>query len=334
MADGPFSIDIAVCTRDRLSSLRETIAALQEAAADVSGVRFLIVDNNSSDGTGAFLADLAAADSRVTAIHEPLSGIYHARLAAIRHCRGDVLLFVDDDVVPAPDFLTPLRRAFADPTVGVVGAAIEGAPRGNPPPSWFPERLRADLPILPVRGERETCSYPRFPPGACLALRRHPCLGHYFAPERRRVVLGSGGGAPGGYSMVYGDDTDLCEIYARAGFKIIRLASVRVGHRIHADRITPEWVIAKYRRDGRLRVRLARLRGKPAVGRETLTMLAAMPALVLVNAVAPLLGTTRRSLARAYLAKSLGAWIEVLAGPRGVRFPYPPEPPAETPRGC
>ena len=330
-------IDIAICTRNRLLSLKETLAALQEAVRGYSSLRILVVDNGSVDGTGAYLAGLAATDPRIIPLSEPQPGLYHARAAVIRMSRGDILIFVDDDVVPAPDFLEKLLTAFSDPSVGVAGPSIEGLFEGPLPP-WFPPRLLGNIPVLPIQGPIQECGYPSYPPGACLAIRQAPCLMHYLSPTRRRVELGPGGGGLSGQSTVDGDDTDLCEIYARAGFRIIRVPDAKVGHRVHTSRLTPSWIIGKFDRDGRLRVRLARLRGKPGLCRETLLMLAALPVLAPLAFLAEWLEMRgmgmrepdmgRGILIRAYFAKSLGAWREILLGERDLRFSYPPDSPS------
>lgn len=316
----PSRIDIAVCTRNRLPLLRDTLAALGEAMREIPAARILVVNNGSTDGTAAWLAEAASRDPRIVPLSEKRPGLYNARSAAIRHFEGEILVFVDDDVLPAPDFLRHLSAAFSDPAIGAVGASIEGL-FNKPLPSWFSARFLSHIPVLPFDGAPATCAYPCYPPGACLAIRRAPCLDHFLTPARRAAELGSGG-----RGLVDGDDTDLCEIYARAGFRIIRIAEAKVRHRVHSNRLTPEWIIGKFERDGRLRVRLARLRGKPGLCRETLPMLAAFPALFLAIRLAERLSPRRAVLARAYHAKSLGAWREMVKGGRGLRFSYPPDP--------
>lgn len=319
---GGDAIDIVVCTRDRQSMLGATLEALLRAADRVPGTRILVVDNGSRDGTRAFLSGEAARDGRILPLGEPQPGLYHARAAAIRASDGAILLFVDDDVIVPPDLLSGVRVAFRDPSVGVVGGGIEGLMDG-PLPDWFAPRFLRDIPVMGVDGDIEDCRYPRFPPGVCLAVRRAPCLDYYLAGERRQAELGYGGGAISGRPAVGGDDTDLCEIYVRAGFRVIRVAGIVVLHRVIAGKLTRDWVLWKYQSDGRLRVRMARLRGRAAVGGETARLLAAFPALVLVRAVVPFLPPARAMVVRALLAKSLGGWRETLFGPKGLRLPYP-----------
>lgn len=323
-------IEVVVCTRDRLSMLRPTVEVLRRIVGGHPAARLVLVDNASADGTAEYIAGLAAQDPRVVALSVPQPGLYHARAAAIAQFSGDILVFVDDDVVPAGDLLERLDEAFADPTVGVVGAAIGGHYEA-PLPAWFLPRFLKDVPVLPVHGAVEDCHYPSHPPGVCLALRAAPCLRYYLAPQRRVVELGWGGGALSGEVMLGGDDTDLCELYARGGYRVVRDARVRVDHRVIPAKLTPAWVIDKARRDGHLRVRLARLRGKSGVCGETARMLAALPAVAVWRLV---WGWGRTSqtprggaiLARAYYAKSLGAWRELLRGRRDRRLPYPPDP--------
>lgn len=316
----PKTIDVAVCTRDRAGYLADTLQALREAVTGVG--RVIVVDNGSVDDTPRLLERLRESWPALTVLREPQPGLYHGRAAAIRASRADILLFVDDDVLPPADFLGPLTAAFDDPTVGVVGSAIEEAIDG-PLPDWFAGRFLDHLPVLPVRGPMEECRYPCYPPGVFLAVRRAPCLNLYLAPERRQAELGHGGGALSGLSAVGGDDTDLCELYARAGFRIIRIAEITVAHRIVSVKLTKDWILRKFASDGRLRVRLARLRGKPGWCGETVRLLIALPALALLRPLAAMLPPPRAMMLRAYTAKSFGAWHELLFCRIKDRLPYP-----------
>jgi glycosyltransferase involved in cell wall biosynthesis len=312
-----FRIDIAVCTRDRLGQLRRTVEALREGIGDRPDVNLLLLDNGSRDGTTDYLARMAEADPRVRPVSVPGAGLYNARTVAIEMSDADLLVFCDDDIRPRPDFLGRLEDLFLDPSVGVVGAAIEAA-RDTPLPEWFVPRFKNYIPILPVSGAQQECRYPCFPPGAFLALRRAPCLAYYLSPERRSVGLGYGGA-----SGLAGEDIDLSDIYARAGYRILRDAGLVVAHHFDPTRLTEGWITERFHREGRLRVLLARLRSGFGLDARILAMLLSWPFLWALVRLTGGAGGPWRILARAYLMKAAGAWRELVSGTRPPRFTYP-----------
>jgi hypothetical protein len=84
----------------------------------------LVVDDGSGDGSGAFAAGQGA---RVLATGGPL-GPAAARNRGAREARGDLLLFVDADVVAHPDAADVARAAFAEPAVVAVFGSYDDAP--------------------------------------------------------------------------------------------------------------------------------------------------------------------------------------------------------------
>ena len=107
-------ISVLIATRDRASSLACTLEALEAQASPGCPVEILVVDNGSVDDT----ADVVAAARRrstglIIYIAEPKPGKSHALNTALRHARGDLLVFTDDDVLPAPGWLAAFSQAFS-----------------------------------------------------------------------------------------------------------------------------------------------------------------------------------------------------------------------------
>lgn len=57
----------------------------------------LLVDDGSSDGSGALLESFRETDPRIRVFHQENRGQYHARRTGIRHAGGEYLLFLDSD---------------------------------------------------------------------------------------------------------------------------------------------------------------------------------------------------------------------------------------------
>ena len=73
------------------------------------GVEVIVVDNNSTDGTAAVARDLDA-----TVVHEPVQSIGRARNAGVRQATGDVLVFIDADVLVPRTLLEVIDATMSD----------------------------------------------------------------------------------------------------------------------------------------------------------------------------------------------------------------------------
>jgi Glycosyl transferase family 2 len=105
------SVTAIVPCRDEAAGVERAMRSL--LAQDRVDLRVIAVDDRSTDGTGAILARLAAADPRlevvrVDALPDGWLGKNHACHAGAARARAEWLLFTDADVVFAPD---ALRRA-------------------------------------------------------------------------------------------------------------------------------------------------------------------------------------------------------------------------------
>ena len=105
-----------------LDSIRA--AAEQLTAGSNAYVETIVVDNNSVDGT----ADIARA-SGVTVVFEPVQGISRARNTGARHATGDVVIFIDADVIVPIDLLHTIHVAMDDPQCIGGGVDVDYRPR-------------------------------------------------------------------------------------------------------------------------------------------------------------------------------------------------------------
>jgi hypothetical protein len=116
-------ISVIVATRNRRESLQQFIHGLR-VLPDQPAWELILVDNGSSDGTDTLLSTLVAA-LPVVIVNETQPGKSRALNKALKHARGDILLFTDDDVIPDPDWLVALHKASLDyPNANVFGGRI------------------------------------------------------------------------------------------------------------------------------------------------------------------------------------------------------------------
>ena len=121
-----------------LDSLRTAAEALRSRIS--AEVETSVVDNNSRDRTAAIAREKGA-----TVVHEPVQVIARARNAGARRASGDVLVFVDADVIVPPEFLIRIHAAMRRSGVhrGRRGDNLAGA---TPLGEALPGRLVASRP--------------------------------------------------------------------------------------------------------------------------------------------------------------------------------------------
>ena len=87
---------------------------------------FIIVDNGSSDRSGAIADEYAAKDSRIRVIHRERGNIGSGRNAGLDAAKGEYIAFIDDDDWTEPDFLEFLYNLLVE--YGVLLPMKQSAP--------------------------------------------------------------------------------------------------------------------------------------------------------------------------------------------------------------
>ena len=91
-------------------------------------VEVIIVENASTDGTGEYLAELAARVGRVhLTANERNRGFASAVNQGFEASRGDVLVLLNNDTIVPPGWLQRLEQHLQDPAVGLVGPTTNEA---------------------------------------------------------------------------------------------------------------------------------------------------------------------------------------------------------------
>ena len=90
--------------------LRETVASLRAQTMD--GLEIVLVDDGSTDGTGALIDALAAEDPAILALHQPNGGVSSARNKGLAHATGKYTVFLDSDDLYAPGALQTVWSAM------------------------------------------------------------------------------------------------------------------------------------------------------------------------------------------------------------------------------
>lgn len=74
----------------------------------------ILVDDGSSDGSGAICEEYAETDERVIVIHQKNQGVSSARNEGMKNARGEYIVFIDGDDFVDTDILEKLNQSDAD----------------------------------------------------------------------------------------------------------------------------------------------------------------------------------------------------------------------------
>jgi GT2 family glycosyltransferase len=116
-------LSVVIPTVGRPDALARCLSSLATAAEALFEV--IVVDNRPGDGeTEQVVRSFAAADHRFRCVPEPEPGHAVARNRGLHEARGELLAFLDDDVVSDPGWHEWITAPFADPDVGAVTGMV------------------------------------------------------------------------------------------------------------------------------------------------------------------------------------------------------------------
>ncbi len=120
------SVTIVIPTYNRPACLQATIRQLLEQPFCDFELRVIDQSEGSDEAANRLFASRCS-DVRVIFSHAPAKGLPNARNLALAEARGEIVIFVDDDVVLlSDDFIGAHVRCFDDPAVGgVTGRHVE-----------------------------------------------------------------------------------------------------------------------------------------------------------------------------------------------------------------
>lgn len=130
---------IQLCTYNRASLLERVLDACFDQTCRENEYEVVLVNDGSTDDTPSVVAIAGRrAPCPFTVVTQANAGLARARNAGIARARGERIIFIDDDVLPLPNFVERhLGAAERHPNAIVRGGAIEVEDLDDlPPPIW------------------------------------------------------------------------------------------------------------------------------------------------------------------------------------------------------
>jgi glycosyltransferase involved in cell wall biosynthesis len=139
-------VTVILCTYNRCQSLAEAIESIvAQVMPDHAEWNVLVVDNNSNDETRTVVENFCGIHpGRLRYLFEAQPGKSNALNSGIREADGDILAFIDDDVLAAKNWLQELTGGLQSGQYSGSGGRIL-ADRNFPAPRWLPLQDRYGL---------------------------------------------------------------------------------------------------------------------------------------------------------------------------------------------
>ncbi len=217
------SSSIIIPTYNGWKLVKDCLVALGETLPSNADVEIVVVDDGSSDGTMDRLAEWSRREPRLRPVACPRNGGFIAACnRGAKSATGEVLVFLNNDTLPLPNWLEPLLRGMRDlPDAGAVGGKLiypdgrlqeaggiifsdaSGANFGR-------NDTRPDAPLYNFVRPVDYCS------GALLAT--------------RRALFEELGGFDVYYSPAYYEDTDYCFRVRNRGLRVYYQPESQIVH--------------------------------------------------------------------------------------------------------
>ncbi len=226
---------VIICTYNRSDSLRRTLESLSRQKVP-EGFEFevIVVDNNSNDSTKQ-VVEHAQNRLNIPCLRyefEKAQGLCFARNRGIACARGDIVLFTDDDVTVAEDWIYEIIKGMEQYDCQACGGYI-GPVWETQPPYWLTEIFYGFLAVRTDEGApKKVSQISDLPFGANMAIRKDV----FEKVGTFNTSLGRKGNVLSSY-----DDTDLLDRIIQSGGYIYYLPHARVYHHIESYRTTKKY---------------------------------------------------------------------------------------------
>ena len=233
----PSETSIIVPSHGSPQYLKDCLLSLLKEC-ETNETEIIIVDNHPNGNIEKLTNHLN--DTNHTKLHfieETEIGLHNARHAGAKKAEGNVLIFIDDDVIVPEGWLKEITRCFSQKNADIVGCRIVGSFEGSEP-EWFKKFFPSGyLSLLDLGKSRilpgDSSNYGEEVYGCCIAL-------------SKKVFWATGGFNPDAFfdrNLIWlrGDGESGIQFKAKClGFKVYYCNETYVTHQIPAKRFSME----------------------------------------------------------------------------------------------
>lgn len=243
------TLSVCICTYNGAERITLVLEALGRQTRQTADWEVLVVDNASTDATMTAVEEgfQVYLPRRGRLVRENQPGVMYARRRCAQEARGDLIAFLDDDNIPADDFVAQAIAVMArHPEAGLAGGKVIAEWLGQPTPLGEAAATR----VLAIRdlGD-QPFAYPDItggPDTAGMVIRTRVLRDVLAEPELARKVTGRTGP-----SLVSGEDTAIVIRTHQMGLACRYEPSLVIRHRLSAERTTLDYLLRLYEGVGR-----------------------------------------------------------------------------------
>jgi glycosyltransferase involved in cell wall biosynthesis len=271
------ALSIVVCTHNRPETLEQLLGILRPQIAG-QPIEIIVVDSASRPAAAHRVRQLVEGQDNVRLIRLDTPGLSVARNAGVQAVKTEWIGFIDDDELPAPDWIelakALINRLPAD--CAVCGGNVLPVPAEGDMPAIGPKWM-AYLSTIDHQGEFDQTDNL-----AC-------GLGHSLVRLSALQSVGSFDPSLGrsGTSLLSGEDVLMLNRLVEAGWRIWHSDTLKVGHVIEPERLTRAWVRKRAYWEGVSVARMLHLHDPKALWAATTKIFFVTPALAVLNLLTP-----------------------------------------------
>ena len=123
MAD-KIALSIVIPTKNRAKLLRTVLESIERQPADQREFEVIVVDNGSTDETKMVAEEFGERIRNYRYFYDARPGLHVGRNRGLLESKGEIIGYLDDDVILFPNWINTVLEAFEDKEVMYVGGSV------------------------------------------------------------------------------------------------------------------------------------------------------------------------------------------------------------------
>lgn len=226
---------IVICTYDRYDVLPKAINSCLEQSLPTDSFEIIIVDNSPDHVAAREFAGAYMGAENLAYLVEEKPGLSNARNIGARTSKADIVAYLDDDAIAAPDWLEALIRAYDAHGSKAVAAGGQVLPLWDAPrPAWLHDEKLGYVSVVDWGGSTRYLGQGEWIAGANISFRRKALL----SIGAFDTSLGRNGTER---SLLSNEESDVLKRLAATGGRVLYVPDATVRHLVDQRRLKQDW---------------------------------------------------------------------------------------------